>query len=138
MIKKIVLDTNALLSSISTKSKSYIVWRKLYEGAYTLFVTNEILNEYQEIIAAHTTREIAANIINFILTLDNVARIESYYKFNLIEQDADDNKFVDCAIASGATYIVTNDAHFNVLDSIPFPHVEHILLEDFVKILKNQ
>ncbi len=136
-MQKIVLDTNGLLSSISTKSKSYIVWQKLHEGAYVLCVTNEILNEYQEIIAAHTTPEIAANIINAILSLENVARIESYYKFNLIEQDADDNKFVDCAVAAGATYIVTNDAHFNVLDSIPFPHVEHILLEEFVEILKN-
>ncbi len=137
-MQKIVLDTNGLLSSISTKSKSYIVWQKLREGAYVLCVTNEILNEYQEIIAAHTTPEIAANIINAILTLDNVARIESYNKFNLIEQDADDNKFVDCTVAAGVTYIVTNDAHFKVLDTISFPHIEHIRLEEFVEILKQQ
>lgn len=49
-MKNIVLDTNCLLSSISKKSNSYIVWKKLQEGEYNLCVTTEILNEYQEII----------------------------------------------------------------------------------------
>ena len=50
----------------------------------------------------------------------------------------DDNKFVDCAVTADAAYIVTNDAHFNELDSIAFPKVEHMRIEDFVKQLKSQ
>lgn len=137
MKRNIVLDTNCLLSSISKKSKSYIVWKKMQEGAYNLCVTTEILNEYQEIIGQHTTPELAQNVIMLLLGLDNVKLIQTYYRFQLIKNDPDDNKFVDCAIAANATFIVTNDNHFKELDTIDFPHVDYISLDDFVKRLKK-
>lgn len=34
------------------------------------------------------------------------------------------NIFVDCAIASNAELIVTNDAHFDILKTIEFPKLE--------------
>lgn len=136
-MKNIVLDTNCLLSSISKKSKSYIVWKKLQEGTYNLCVTTEILNEYHEIIEQQTTPELAQNVIMFLLSLDNVKLIQTYYRFQLIQYDKDDNKFVDCAIAANATFIVTDDNHFKELDLIDFPRVGHINLNDFVKFLKK-
>lgn len=136
-MKNIVLDTNCLLSSISKKSNSYIVWKKLQEGEYNLCVTTEILNEYQEIIERQTTPELAQNIIMFLLSLNNLKFIQTYYRFQLIQGDKDDNKFVDCAIAANATFIVTNDNHFKELDLIDFPMVDHINLNDFVKLLKK-
>jgi uncharacterized protein len=62
--------------------------------------------------------------------------INPYFHFGLIEQDADDNKFVDCAIAANAKYIVSNDNHFSHLKEIPFPKVDVINLKDFLDILK--
>ena len=50
---------------------------------------------------------------------------------------SDRNKFVDCAIASNADFIVTNDGHFNVLKNIPFPKVKVISIDDFMEILKT-
>jgi uncharacterized protein len=42
---------------------------------------------------------------------------------------------VDCAIAVGADYIVSNDGHFKVLIDIPFPSVNVIKAEDFLLVL---
>ena len=42
-----------------------------------------------------------------------------------------DNKFVDCAIASNAELIVTNDAHFDILKTIEFPKLEISTLQKF-------
>ncbi|MCB0562358.1 MAG: PIN domain-containing protein, partial [Phaeodactylibacter sp.] len=56
----------------------------------------------------------------------NVELVTRYYKWNLIAEDPDDNKFVDCAVASNATFIVTHDRHFNVLKKVDFPKVEVI------------
>jgi predicted nucleic acid-binding protein len=50
----------------------------------------------------------------------------------LIEADADDNKFVDCAVAADAEYIVSNDAHFNVLKQIDWPKLTVISIKEFV------
>jgi len=46
-------------------------------------------------------------------------------------------KVVDCAIASGAKYLVSNDKHFNVLKSIPFPKVEIITANEFKSALEK-
>ena len=60
--------------------------------------------------------------------------ITPYYNFNLIEADKDDNKFVDCAIAAQAKCIVTNDHHYDVLKTIPFPKVEVVGLVEFMEM----
>ena len=55
-----------------------------------------------------------------------------FSSYRVIEQDPDDNEFVDCAIVAGADYIVSEDAHFRVLEKIPFPKVKVILLNQFI------
>lgn len=43
--------------------------------------------------------------------------------------------FVDCAIASNADFIVSEDSHFNILKTIPFPHIVVKRLEEFYEEL---
>ena len=124
MNRYIVLDTNCLLQSISQRSKYYKVWESFLLGKYTLCVSNEILEEYEEIIASHTSALAAKITIETILRANNVIRVDAQYRFGLIELDVDDNKFVDCAIVANADFIVTEDSHFNILKSTPFPHIE--------------
>ena len=59
-----------------------------------------------------------------------------FYSFNLINEDEDDNKFADCAIAANATYLVSNDRHFEVLNQIDFPKVNWVTLADFKTQIK--
>lgn len=70
--------------------------------------------------------------IKDLLTLYNVEEIIPVFNWKLISQDPDNNKFVDCAIAANADYIVTNDKHFNVLKDIAFPKVNIITLQEFI------
>ena len=48
---RIVLDTNCLLASLSRCSPYFNVWGALQKGEYTLCMSNEILDEYEEIIS---------------------------------------------------------------------------------------
>ena len=57
--------------------------------------------------------------------------------WNLIIADPDDNKFVDCAVAANADYIITNDAHFNVLKSTSFPKINILTLQEFITLLST-
>ena len=127
----IVLDTNCLISSISKRGNYFNVWRGLHSGKYILYVSNEILEEYEEIISMKTNALIASNVIQALLNSPYVSLIDPHYHFHLIHADKDDNKFVDCAIAANAKCIVTEDKHFKVLEDIPFPKVEVIGIEDF-------
>lgn len=85
---RIALDTNVLLVSIPKKSPYRVIFDALLEKGYTLLLTNEILTEYEEIITLKTTLSIAQNIVNMLLSLNSVEKIEVYFKWNLIEADA--------------------------------------------------
>ena len=120
--KKIVLDTNGLISSLSRRGQFYPIWRSFQQGRYTLCISNEILDEYIEIISQKMTPEIAENVADLLLKSKNVELIYPQFRWGLITADPDDNKFVDCAFAAGATYIVSDDSHFSVLRDITFPN----------------
>ena len=121
----IVLDTNSLIMAISTR-KFIIKWD------YCLCISNEILEEYTEVISNNINPDVARYVVYTILERKNVRQISAYYKWNLITADPDDNKFVDCAVASNAKFIVTEDHHFNVLKTITFPVVNVINIEEFL------
>jgi len=136
-MRHIVLDTNCLLVSISNSSKFHSVWTAFLNQEFILCISNEILSEYEEILARKTSPAFAEKIIYIILNSENVVFVNPFYRFELITADPDDNKFVDCAIVGNADYIVSQDAHFNVLKTIDFPKVNVIRIEEFAKTLNN-
>jgi putative PIN family toxin of toxin-antitoxin system len=131
----IVLDTNVLLVSLSGKSKYYPIFEAFLDEKYILCVTNDILLEYEEIVGRMMGREIAAYLMQLLENAPNIRWLNKYYKWQLIQIDQDDNKFVDCAIACNAKFLVSDDNHFNVLDKISFPKVEVVKASEFKKIL---
>jgi putative PIN family toxin of toxin-antitoxin system len=135
---KIVLDTNAFLISIPKKSKFRLIFDGLINKTYNLIISNEILTEYFEIIEQKANIIVASNIIELLLSLDNVEKKDVFYRWDLIKSDRDDNKFVDCAIAGNADFIVTNDKHFNILTKISFPAISVININEFINILHNE
>lgn len=132
----IVLDTNCLIPALKRDSIYYPIWRDFIAGKYCLCFTDDILNEYEEIITQKTgSSEIAKNVIAAILNRTNIKHIEVYFHFELIKVDPDDNKFVDCAIKANAKYIVSEDHHFDVLKDITFPPVQVIGIDEFLQEL---
>jgi putative PIN family toxin of toxin-antitoxin system len=127
----IVLDTNVLLVSIPSKSKYRWIFEKLINAEFEMCISNEILMEYEEIFRRKFSNEMVENILELLLTAGNVKKITPWYHWHLIDQDKDDNKFVDCAIASNADYIITNDRHFQVLKDVEFPKVDVLTVDDF-------
>ena len=134
---KVVLDTNALLRSISRRSSFSIILDKLYEGEYELWVSSDILLEYEEKIGDIFSKETAELILGAFALLPNVKKADIHYNLFLISADHDDNKFSDCAFAGNVHYLVTNDKHFNALSSIPFPLINVISLEKFTEFLSS-
>ncbi len=101
-------------------------------GKYQLCVSNEILDEYQEILSQQITPSVAENVVLLILNKQNVRLVDPHFHMELITADPDDNKFVDCAFAVGADYLVSEDAHFKVLRTIPFHKLNLVTLDEFL------
>ena len=132
-----MLDTNVLLVSISPKSKYHWVFQKFISEEFILCVTTDILQEYEEIIGQHMGEEAANYVLQIIENSVNVNFVTKYFRWNLINADPDDNKFVDCAVACDAKYLVSNDKHFNILKQIPFPKVDIFKADEFKELIKH-
>lgn len=129
----VVIDTNCLLQIIARKSPYRPIWDAFLERRYELCVSNEILDEYQEILGQQISPTIAENIVLLILNQENVQLVDPHFRMRLITTDPDDNKFVDCAFAAGADYLVSEDSHFNVLRKTPFPLLNLVTLDEFMQ-----
>lgn len=135
MVRPVVIDTNCLIQMMSRRSPYRPIWDAFLTQKYILCVSNEILDEYQEIIEQQTTPQIAENVILLIMNSINVKYVDPHFRLQLIKADPDDNKFVDCAFASGADYIVSEDSHFDVIEQSPFPTFNVLTMDEFMKKL---
>ena len=129
----VVIDTNCLLQIIARKSPYRPIWDAFLAGRFDLGVTNEILNEYQEILGQQITPTVAENVVLLILNQMNVQLVDPHFRMGLITADPDDNKFVDCAFAAGADYLVSEDNHFDVLRNTSFPQLNLVTLDEFMQ-----
>jgi putative PIN family toxin of toxin-antitoxin system len=134
---KIVLDTNVLLISVSDRSPVHWVFKGFLDEEYTLCVTSDILLEYEEILTRHMGAMLAEFVMQAIENAVNTEWVTKFFHWNLITADPDDNKFVDCAIACQAKFIVTEDKHFQALKQVDFPNVEVVSVEQFKDKLEH-
>lgn len=134
-MQRIVLDTNSLIQAIPTHSQYRPVWDSIFDGRNLLCVSTGILNEYEEMLSKLASPEVAKVVIEVILKNPYTIYIDPRFKLNLIENDPDDNMFVDCAFAANAKYIVTNDHHFDILKHTDFPQLEVLTIQAFFETL---
>lgn len=134
---RVVLDTNVLLVSISPNAPNHWIIEHFINEHFILCVTTDILLEYEEVLTRHMGELVAANFMEALDNAPHVELITRYFKWGLIEADPDDNKFVDCAIAGNARFLVSEDKHFRILKQVGYPKVEVIGIEEFRKELES-
>ena len=132
---RLVLDTNSLIQCIARRSPYHDLWLSFLDGRNDLCVTTEILDEYAEILERVASPKFAELALDVITNNPYTIFTHPFYNFHLITADPDDDKFVDCAVASNAKFIVTEDSHYNVLKNVVFPVVEIIKLDEIMALL---
>ena len=130
-----VIDTNCLLASIYPSSTHYWLYVAFKAERFDWIVSSEILLEYEEKLQERYSVQTGRLVLNILSVSPNVIYSEPYFKWNLVESDADDNKFADLAIAANADYLVTNDKDFNSLKTLEFPKLSIVNIEEFRKIV---
>ena len=73
--------------------------------------------------------------MNLLALLPNVRFVHTFYRWNLIYTDPDDNKYCDTAIAGTADYIVTEDKHFDILKKTSYPSIAVLSIDEFSNLL---
>lgn len=116
---RVVLDTNTLVSALlfsGTASRLVSLWQS---HRITVLVSKAILQEYLRVLAypkfqlsaPEIKRLIAEEVLPFIETV----RVRRHLA--VVRRDPDDNRFVECAVAGRAGYLVTGDQDLRELGS---------------------
>ncbi|MBO3800535.1 MAG: putative toxin-antitoxin system toxin component, PIN family [Candidatus Brockarchaeota archaeon] len=113
---KAVLDTNVLLSIIFNKTLAKEFSQLIEGGNVILYASEEILKELARVMAYPKIEKILekARIDKKIVLKSLIGKLKIVrprVNVDLIREDPDDNKFLECAIEARANYIVSGDKH---------------------------
>ena len=109
---RVTVDTNFLISATQWDySVAHKLLKKFILSDAKIFTTQDILDETAEVLERDFkySKSEAKNIIEKILLFADL--IEPKQKVDVIKDDPDDNKVIECAIESSSNYIVTYDKH---------------------------
>ena len=130
MITKVVFDTNVLISAtLWENSVAQKFLFKCIKENVQIFSSQEIIEEYKKILVRdfdykkQEIGEILEKIFQFV-TLVNPSR-----KVDIVKEDADDNKIIECAVESKSEYIVSYDKHLLTLKE--FEGIKIVRPEEF-------
>ena len=112
-----VLDTNTIISALlfsGIASRLVAVWQS---GSFRPLLSREILDEYVRVMAYPKFKlsgaEIRALIEEEILPFVDTIRVRRRLRPPV--SDRDDHKFLECAVAGRAEYLVTGDKALRAL-----------------------
>jgi|SRR3989344_231065 len=131
---KITADTNFFISATQwDNSVAHKLLRKLLEKDTEIFTTKEILDEFVEVLQRDFdyNKEEISRILEKVLVF--VDLVEPTEKLDVIKNDLDDNKVLECAVESKSEYIVTYDKH--LLNLKEFRKIKISKPEDIVNII---
>ena len=109
---RVTVDTNFLISATQWDySVAHKLLKKFILSDAKIFTTQDILDETAEVLERdfEYSKSEAKNIIKKILLFSKL--VEPKQKVDVIKDDPDDNKVVECAIETSSDYIVTYDKH---------------------------
>ena len=109
---KVVLDTNVLVSGILFTGPPHQILLAWSEGRFELVFTSDIHEEYRRVAAELQQQFPRVDLAAALdLVLVNAHAFPPAALDGRICTDPDDDKFLACALASGAGTIVSGDKH---------------------------
>jgi putative PIN family toxin of toxin-antitoxin system len=137
LLYRAVLDTNVLISAILFGGKPQRALEVAIKGEYSLYISETLIEELRNVLlrpkfgfGAQTVEIIIAELIGVAELVDPSNRI------NVISEDTDDDRILECAVESRAHFIVTGDSHLLAL--VEYLKIKIIEPDQFLKIISFQ
>jgi putative PIN family toxin of toxin-antitoxin system len=116
-----VLDTNVVVSRFMVPvGKSAQIIKHWEERSFTLLISKPLFEEYSKVMGYKhirrrhrlTDEQVADVLAPF---LEFALLVEPKVTVKVVNDDPDDDKLLECALAGGADYIISGDAHMLTL-----------------------
>ena len=128
---KIVLDTNVLVSGIFWSGVPFKILEYWMQKKFELVISREILDEYQRTLIKLSKGRNGPLVDHWMLLVAENSHIINTKKRFRLSADPDDDKFIECAVAGSARYIVSGDSH--LLDICSVLDIPIITPSEFLK-----
>lgn len=134
IINKFVLDTNIIISNLwSGKARDVVnLWR---DKKVDLVVSEDIIKEYLEVLGRFIADDVLKEWAEIFTDETMVTIVKPSCHFEVVKNDPDDNKFLDCAVEGGADCIVSGDKHLMGIKK--FKDIEILNCEKLLKRFEN-
>ena len=133
---KVILDTNVFVSGVFLSGPPFQILAAWREGRVQLIISPKILEEYRrvgKILAEDHPGVRFESILEFVI--QNTLLVSAPPLPEGVCADPDDDKFLACALAANADYVVSEDKDLLVLNA--YHGVQIINALDFLHILQN-
>ncbi|KKK76079.1 hypothetical protein LCGC14_2867280 [marine sediment metagenome] len=137
--KKVVLDTNVLISSLlKPESKARDIYRLALRGEIELYTSVDLINELSRVLEYPKFGFEKLQKEVFLKNLTRVATIlvNPGLRINVIKEDPPDNKFLECAVEAKADYLISGD-NKHLLPLKNFQGIRIISPSEFLKLYQK-
>ena len=109
---RVIIDTNVFISGIFFKGIPYEILKAWRDRKIELVISKEILDEYIKVGKELSKKYTDVSIIPFLnLVINNATFVNTHKLKSPVCDDTDDDKFIECAIASNTKTIISGDKH---------------------------
>ncbi len=114
--KKIVLDTNILISALGWKGNPHEIFKRVLDEEFELLLSEQQLEELKEVMNYPRLKFTEEQKSKFLTVLLSVAKIvKTSETLHHIKEDPDDDLILECATENKADYLISGDEHLLTL-----------------------
>jgi putative PIN family toxin of toxin-antitoxin system len=139
----VVVDTCVLISAVLWTGLPHRLIELAEAGDITICVSGEILQEFREVLSRPKFKgKIQDRLTTVEEIMQGVLRLAALYPApppdEIVQTDPDDDKFIACALAAGAKYLISGDSHLLDLEEhtgVCIVTVREFLKQEFPSVL---
>ncbi len=133
--KKIIIDTNNLISALGWGGDSRELIRKAIDKEYELCISLKQITELKRVMDYPKFKFTESQKHNFLEILHEIASIVDTTTILNVTEDPDDNMLLECALEVKADYIISGDEHLKKLKE--FKGIKIVNVRDFLDENEN-
>lgn len=133
--KKIVVDTNNLISALGWNGNSRELLRNIIDREFELFISKKQIEELKRVMDYPKLKFNEEQKTRFLEILFQIANVvNTTLKIDVIKENIEDNFLLECALEINADYIISGDEHLKKLKE--YKNIKIVSVNEFLKLEK--
>jgi putative PIN family toxin of toxin-antitoxin system len=136
---KVVLDANVWISALLWGGKPAEIAKAAEKGQFVIFLSEEIAGEISQVLAYPRIAKVyqaaglrREDLVEAVLKIGKFVQVTR--KAHVVVEHPADDKFIECALAANAEYIVSGDKHLLKVGSYKKPQI--LSVNEFLQVIE--